>query len=96
MPPGRPSVSPIGRTLDIVAVLLVIGGGSAYFVSYRGLERLRGLPDAAFTRGMQIDRLAQFHALESLSWWALAAIGVGVSCGVGAWYWERRARSRSR
>lgn len=95
MSPGRPPVSPIGRLLDVVAVLLVAGGGIAYFISYRGLERLRSLPAASFTRGMQIDRLAQFHALETLSWWALTAIAVGVTCGVGAWYWERRARSRT-
>ena len=94
MKEGRPSVSPLGRLLDVVSVLLVIGGAAAYFVSYRGLERLRSLPDAAFTRGMQIDRLAQFHALESLSWWALVAIAIGVTCGIVAWYRERRVRSR--
>lgn len=95
MTSGRLPVSPIGRLLDVVAVTLVTGGAVAYFISYRGLERLRNLPDASFTRGMQIDRLAQFHALESLSWWALTAIAVGVACGIIAWYRERRARSRA-
>lgn len=92
-PRSRP-VSPVGRALDVLAALLVIGGGYAYFVSYQGLERLRHLPDTGFTRGMQIDRLAQYHALETLSWWALAAIATGVGCGIAAWYRERRARAR--
>lgn len=90
MPLQPHPVSVAGRLLDLVAVLLVVGGGVAYFVSYQGLERLRSLPIADFTRGMAIERLAEFHRLESLSWWALGAIAAGIVCGVAAWIRERR------
>lgn len=92
--PARP-VSAAGRLLDLVAVLLVVGGAIAYFVSYQGLERLRSLPAADFTRGMAIQRLAEFHRLETLSWGALAAIATGVVCGIVAWIRERRRLSAS-
>lgn len=94
-PPPRP-VSVLGRALDAVAVLFVLGGAAAYIVSYAGLEELRGLPAAEFSRGMAIDRLARFHRLEAISNWALAAVAAGIACGVLAWHLERRRRSTER
>lgn len=92
MPRDHPPVSLAGRALDLIAVLFLIGGGFGYFLTHRGLDRLRLLPEAAFTPGMQIDRLAQYHRLSALSWVALGAVAVGVGCGITAWFLERRRR----
>lgn len=96
MAPSSRAVSAFGRALDALAILFVLGGASAYLVSYAGLEELRGLPAAEFTHGMEIDRLARFHRLDAISNWALAAVAAGIACGVLAWHLERRRRSTER
>ena len=94
MAASLPPVSRAGRALDVVALLLVIGGGVAWIVSYVGLERLRAT-EVAFARGMAIAQLAEYHRLETLSHWAFAGILAGVACGIASWWLERRRRRRA-
>ena len=92
--PPRLPVSRAGRTLDLVAILLVLAGAIGWFASYAGLERLRSAPEIAFSRGMSIEQLSRFQQLANLSYVSRGAIAVGVACGVAAWFMERRRTSR--
>lgn len=85
----------MGRALDLIAALFVIGGGVGYFLTHQGLDRLRLLPEAAFTPGMRIDRLEQYHRLSAWSWVALGAVAMGVAFGIAAWLLERRRRRQA-
>lgn len=88
----QPPTSRAGRVLDLVALLLVIGGGIGWFMSYVGLERLRAAPHEAFSRGMSIDQLARFHELARLSYVAQGSVLLGITCGIVAWRLERKRR----
>jgi hypothetical protein len=75
------AVPRIGRLLDAAAAVLLLAGGALYARSYYGLEELRDRPPGAYSAGMEITRLAEFHALNRVSWAgvAVALIGVGVA-----------------
>ncbi len=88
-------VSRLGRVLDLLALALVLLGAAGYVVSYLGLDRLRAMPEIAFTRGMSIQQLAEYHRLVLISRWALGAIVAGIACGVFSWHRERRRRRSS-
>jgi hypothetical protein len=88
------AVPRIGRLLDVAAGILLLAGGALYLHAYFGLETLRGRPLADYAVGMEISRLAEFHALNQLSWAglgiALAGFGVGVYAALVA---KRAARA---
>jgi hypothetical protein len=82
------AVPRIGRVMDVAAAALILAGGALYARAYLGLEALRARPLAEYAAGMQIGRLAEFHALERLSIGgllvAVSGIGVGIAAAVVA------------
>jgi hypothetical protein len=93
--PPVPGVSRLGRVLDLLALVLVLAGAGGYIVSYLGLDKLRAA-DIAYSRGMTIQQLAEYHRLVLISRGALAAIIAGIACGVFSWHRERRRSARER
>ena len=85
-------MSRLGRALDLLALVLVLLGAGGYVVSYVGLEKLRAAPEVAFSRGMSIQQLAEYHRLVLISRWGLGAIVAGILCAVYSWHRERRRR----
>jgi len=86
-------VSVAGRLLDLAAVGLIVAGGVTYAVAYQGLERLRTAPEIAYTKGMLIEALAEFHRLTTLSRVGLGLVVLGVVMGVVAAITARRNRA---
>jgi uridylate kinase len=86
------AVPRIGRVMDLAAAALIVVGGGLYVRAYIGLEALRVRPIAEFNVGMQINRLAEFHALERLYFGGLAIAVVGIGVAVSAAVVAVRAR----
>lgn len=89
------AVPRIGRALDLVAAALVIIGGAMYARSYVGLEALRARPLQEYRAGIEITRLAEFHALERLSLAGMLAAAAGIGVAVSAAVVARRHARQS-
>jgi hypothetical protein len=92
----NPGVPRIGRVMDLAAATLLLIGGVLYVRAYFGLEALRARPLADYQAGMEITRIAEFHALERLSFGGMALAILGVAVAAGAAVIARRASSLAR
>jgi hypothetical protein len=78
--------------MDLAAAILILAGGALYFRAYVGLEAMRARPVAEYYTGMYINRLAEYHALERLSFGGLTVAILGIGVAVSAAIVAKRAR----
>jgi hypothetical protein len=74
------------RLIDVVSLLLILGGFALYVRAYLGMERIRTSPDVPFVRGtMEVYALTNaYWRLQKLSYVALGLVGVGIAVGLSA------------
>jgi hypothetical protein len=87
------AVPRIGRVMDLAAAALLLAGGGLYVRAYVGLEALRAKPLAEYSTGMEIGRLAEFHAFNRLSLAGLLIAGAGIGIAIYAAHVARRVRT---
>ena len=92
----RPGLS--SRIIDVVSLVLVLGGGWMYFTAFTGMRELRNRPVEDFIRGQTVawGRLAEHQQLMRTSRIGLVLIGVGVVVGLSAALHARQIARRHR
>lgn len=92
----RPGIT--SRIIDLVSLVLVLGGGWLYFTAFAGMRELRHRPAEEFVRGQTVawGRLAEHEQLMRTSWIGLILIGVGVVVGLSAAVHARQIARRHR
>ena len=92
----RPGLA--SRMIDVVSLVLVLGGVWLYFTAFTGMRELRNRPAEEFMRGQTVawGRLAEHQQLMRTSRIGLVLIGVGVVVGLSAALHARQIARRQR
>ena len=70
MPTAAQPVPRIGRVLDLVALLLVVGGALAYARAWAGMRALEGLVGPSGAMGVAMTEFDR--------WWRLSRLAAGI------------------
>ena len=82
----RRAVGRLSRAIDLVSLVLILGGAAVYLRAYLGLEEVRTSTDAPFVSGtMEAFALTnQYLRNKRLSYVGLVLVGVGIAVGLSA------------
>jgi hypothetical protein len=93
---ARPGLT--SRIIDLVSLMLVLGGVWLYLSAFTGMRELRNRPAEEFVRGETVawGRLAEHEQLMRTSRIGLILIGAGVVVGLSAAVHARQIARRHR
>ncbi|MEX2152751.1 MAG: hypothetical protein WD825_05380 [Gemmatimonadaceae bacterium] len=82
----RRTVGRVSRAIDLVSLLLLLGGAVLFVAAYFGMQTVSKSPDTPFVPGT-VEAYAltnEYLRLQRLSYFALGLIGLGIATGLSA------------